>query len=128
MTVVLDASAVLAMLREEPGGDKVIPVLRDALICSVNLAEVADHYATQGADRVNLRAFLGKLPVRVVLADTDLAIDAALLKPLTRVAGLSLGDRYCLALGARESLPVLTTDRIWARVADAVGVTIEVIR
>ena len=67
-------------------------------------------------------------PAEVVAFDRDLAFDAGLLLPLTRAAGLSLGDRACLALARRLGARVLTGDRAWARVADAVGVEVELIR
>ena len=128
MTVVIDASAVLAMPCGERGGDNVKAVLKGAWISSVNLVEVAEFYAMEGVDRVGLGALLDRLPVHVVDVDESFAIDVAMRKPLTRVAGLSLGDRYCLALAARENLPVVTADRIWDRVAETVGVTMIFIR
>lgn len=128
MTVVLDASALLALLRGEPGGDLVKPMLDGALVTSVNWTEVADHYTMQSAFAGRLGVFLDKIPVQVVVADAALALAAASLKPLTRAAGLSLGDRYCVARGARENLTVVTADRIWERIAEAVGVTFMFIR
>ena len=48
------------------------------------------------------------------------------LRSVTRHAGLSLGDRACLALGDRLGCPVVTADRVWASLD--VGVAIVVIR
>lgn len=57
-----------------------------------------------------------------------MAVEVGLMRPLTDRAGLSLGDRFCLALGRRLRAPVLTADRQWALIADDVGVKVELIR
>jgi len=126
--VALDASALLALLLGEPGGEKVEGVLDGALIGAVNLAEVVSHYAKLGAIRSDIEALLRPLPVRVVPADTALSYEAGMLRPLTLKGGLSLGDRYCLALAKREGVPALTAERRWPDIAGAAGVTIELIR
>lgn len=64
----------------------------------------------------------------VVAADAELSIAAGLMRPITDPYGLGLGDRFCLALGRKLSLPVLTGDRIWQKVASLVGVTVQLIR
>ncbi len=128
MTFVLDASALIASLQDEPGRVRVDQIIDGAMMTSANLAEVADQYSVLGQSRAEIVALLGTLPVRIVEVDYELAIDAAMLKPLTRVAGLSLGDRLCLALAVRLGATAVTTNRIWARVADAIGVDIELIR
>lgn len=109
---VFDSSAILAWLRLEPGGEKVTEASDDSVICAVNLAEVATRLVELGypfeAARKRLEAWI------VEPADAGLAFNAAALRPLTRHRGLSLGDRFCLALAQRTNLPVLTADRAWA--------------
>ena len=95
---VLDASALLALLLGEPGGEKVKTVLDGALLCAVNLAEVVSHYAKLGASRTDIEAMLRQVPIRIVPVDTALSYEAGMLRPITLQGGLSLGDRYCLAL------------------------------
>jgi ribonuclease VapC len=126
--VVLDSSAVLAALLGEPGGAYVEPFLNGALIASVNWAEVVQYYARQGVAEPDIRSMLASVSCEVVDFDADLAYDAGLMVPHTRRAGLSLGDRACLALARHTGARTLTADSAWATVADAVGVEVELIR
>ncbi len=128
MTCVLDSSALLALLLGEPGGERVVPELADAFMSSVTLAEVVGHYARLGAESADIHSALDPLPFQRVPFDDELAFAAGLLLPATRSAGLSLGDRACLALAGRIGAPALTTDRQWAAVADDVGVLIKLLR
>jgi PIN domain nuclease of toxin-antitoxin system len=89
--VALDASALLAMLLGEPGGEKVKAALDGAVLCAVNLAEIISHYAKLGAARPDIEAMLRPLPIRVVPIDAALSYDAGMLRPLTLLGGLSLG-------------------------------------
>ena len=126
--MVLDASAVLALLLEEPGADRVTDViLAGAEMTTANFAEVATKYVLRGA-MAEARALQARLPVALVAVDQDLALRAALMAQATRPAGLSLGDRLCLALAQRSRNAVLTADRGWLAVAEAVGVVVEMIR
>ena len=88
------------------------------MIHNVNWAEVLSKLAERGIDPQEAERDLDE---RGVLGQT-LSVDAgvpedartvAALRPLTQGAGLSLGDRYCLALGTRLGWPVLTADRAW---------------
>ncbi len=126
--VALDASALLAMLLGEPGGEKVTAALDGALLCAVNLAEIVSHYAKLGASRPDIEAMLRALPVRVVPVDAALSYEAGMLRPLTLPGGLSLGDRYCLALAKREDVPALTAERRWPDIAAAAAVKVNLIR
>jgi ribonuclease VapC len=126
--VALDASALLALLLDEPGGEKVTAALDGGLLCTANLAEVVSHYAKLGASRRDIEAMLQPLPVTVVPVDAALSYEAAMLRPLTLPGGLSLGDRYCLALARREGLPAVTAERRWPDIAAAAGVTVNLIR
>ena len=129
MTVfVLDASALLALLLGEPGADKVKSRLDGSLMTTVNLAEVVSHYAKLSVARHDIEALLRPLPIRLAPVDAALSYDAGMLRPITLEGGLSLGDRYCLALARREGLPALTAERRWTAIAAAAQVTVEMIR
>ena len=127
---VLDASALLAHLRDEPGADVVAAAIATgAAISTVNIAEVLSSEANRGTDPVRLAAELssrglldGALAVHpFTTAD---AIEAARLRPLTHAAGLSLGDRACLALAHRLDALALTADAAWARVELNIAITL----
>lgn len=126
--IVLDASALAALLSREPGWEHVDDVLGQAVISTVNLAEVAGIFSRRGGEGVDVRDMLANVTIERVPFDEELALDAGMLEPLTRVAGLSLGDRACLALARRLQAPAMTTDRAWSAVADIVGVTVRHIR
>jgi PIN domain nuclease of toxin-antitoxin system len=126
--IVLDASALLALLREEPGGAKVAEVLAGARVSAVNFAEVVSHFIHLGMPAGEVDSMLGPLPVTIVDADIDLARVAGRLRATTAEAGLSLGDRFCLAQASRDGLPAWTADKRWQTISDAVGVKAVVIR
>ncbi len=120
---VLDASALLALLQDEPGSERVLATLPGALISAVNLSEVVAKLTETGMPAADIQRSL-RLSIEVVPFDDELAVRAGLLRPVTRSAGLSLGDRACLALAASRSLPALTTDRAWKSVATGVEVVV----
>ena len=124
--VVLDASAILALLRREPGFEKVAAVMDEARVSAVNLAEVGSFLAKAGHSVTEMRATLDSLRLAVVDFDEQQAIEAARLRPLTVSIGLSLGDRACLALAGLRGLPAMTTDRSWATLE--LGVDVSVVR
>jgi PIN domain nuclease of toxin-antitoxin system len=125
---VLDASALLAMLREESGAARVAPLLAEGVVASVNLCEVIQHYARHGATESEIRERLTPLSFTTVPFDEALAYEAGMLIVATQGAGLSLGDRACLALARRLSVKAVTADRAWTRIAATVGVEVELIR
>jgi PIN domain nuclease of toxin-antitoxin system len=116
---VLDASALLAYLRDEPGALVVENALtQGAYISIVNWTEVLSKVADLGEDpealsqRLENEGILRNSLEILPLTEED-ALLIAQFRPLTKSAGLSLGDRSCLALGKRLGLPVLTADRSW---------------
>ena len=115
MTVVLDASALLAYLRQEPGAEVVDGLLPNARMASVNWAEVVQKSLSAGVDVEGMREDLQALGVRVEPFLPEDGERAGRLWSLTRQQGLSLGDRACLSLGLRLGLAVLTCDRAWAQ-------------
>lgn len=112
---VLDASALLAFLRNEPGADKVASVLTASCISTVNLSETLTKLVDRGKRLEEVAYQIGRLQVHVSPFDEELAQMAASLRPATREFGLSLGDRACLALALKRSLPALTTDKLWSK-------------
>ena len=112
---VLDASAVLALLNEEPGGDQVEPLLGDAVISAVNLSEVLAKLIEAGMTPNEARDAFDLIGVEVAGFDRASALGAVILRPATRNRGLSLGDRACLALGIEIGAEVVTAEREWAR-------------
>jgi len=116
----LDASALLALLNDEPGASVVAETIPGAIISAVNLSEVVAKLSDVGVPENVIREALGGLGLQVDDLGTALAFDAGLLRPTTRAHGLSLGDRCCLALAARLEMPALTADRAWAE-ADLVA-------
>ncbi|GAB4280322.1 MAG: PIN domain-containing protein [Deferrisomatales bacterium] len=111
---VFDASAVLAVLQEEPGSERVEGRLPRAAICAVNLSEAAGKMLEIGIPASEAREVLDALGLAVVPFDEQLAWGAAGLRRSTRRLGLSLGDRACLATALALGLPVVTADRAWA--------------
>jgi ribonuclease VapC len=126
MTVVLDSSALLAFIQAEPGGEAVAGVVGEALMSSVNLAEVVSKLVERTGSLEIARTAIGMASVDVVDFDPPQAEQTGLLVKTTRSHGLSLGDRACLALAMHQGAPVLTADRIWAKLK--INVEIRVIR
>lgn len=115
-SAVLDASAVLALIRDEPGADKVAAHIGRAAISAVNLQEVAKELLLSGLDEPTTRELLGELRLDVRAHDADAAYAAAALHAQTREFGRGLGDRSCLALAVQLGVPALTADREWKKV------------
>ncbi len=112
---VLDASAVLALVHDEPGADQVAKALPGAILSAVNLAEVVGKLVDADVEAQQLRTLLVSAGVTI---EPFVADDAELAGALRSVAGgraLSLGDRCCLAVAVRsDPAEVLTGDRAWA--------------
>ncbi|MDQ2910245.1 MAG: type II toxin-antitoxin system VapC family toxin [Actinomycetota bacterium] len=130
---VLDASALLAYLHDEEGAGAVADAIAaGAFIGAANWAETLSKLAEAGHAPAEIAAELesrGLLPglVEVVPLTAEDAFAIAELRPRTRERGLSLGDRACLALALRLSLPVLTADRHWVDLEN-VDVSVQPIR
>jgi ribonuclease VapC len=126
VTVVLDASAVLALVFGEPGAEAVADRLSEATISSVNAAEVVSKLI----DRKTPAADLDRVWTLVSTLVNDFTAPQALrsgqLRDTTRPHGLSLGDRACLALAEETGATILTADRAWADLG--LGIDIELIR
>ena len=129
---VLDASALLALVLEEPGATRVeLAIQRGALISTVNWAESLSRMAERGESvdvaASHVRRVINKVgTLDLVWFDEAQANEAARLRMPTKSLGLSLADRACLALGRIHRLPVLTADRAWRSLH--LSIKIDVIR
>ena len=126
--VVLDASAILAVLFREPGAELVERFYLHAIVSSVNLSEVAAKLCDRGMAAGDVAGFLSGLDLDVRGFDETQALLAGSLREATRSQGLSIGDRACLALGITEGVAVVTTDRIWSVISHRIGVRVIVVR
>ncbi|MDQ3386083.1 MAG: type II toxin-antitoxin system VapC family toxin [Actinomycetota bacterium] len=127
---VLDASALLAWLREEPGAEDVDRALDGARISAVNLSEVLQKSLAAGltsAETSPLPEDLGTLGLSVVAFGTREAGVAAELWSVARSLGLSLADRACLATAICLESPAMTADRGWEGI-EWEGLSVELIR
>jgi ribonuclease VapC len=114
-TYVLDASAVLCLLQEEKGAERVAGALPDAIIGAVNYSEVVGKLVESGIDDATVDGLISTLQLKVIPFDRTQARLAGALRATTRKLGLSLGDRACLALAATEGATALTCERSWTK-------------
>ncbi len=123
MSVVHDASSLLAVAFREPGGEVARGALRGSLISSVNWSEVVQKVQARGKDARQLAGLYAGLGVTIVPFSIEAAERTALLYGETRAFGLSLGDRSCLALGLESGREVYTADRRWTEIPLEIKVT-----
>ena len=122
--VVLDASAILALLQEEPGADEVESLLDGASMSSVNLSEVIQKGEQHDVNTEGLEYDLEALGIE--FRDFDVAAARPTAELWSRGSGLSLGDRACLSLAIAMEMPAVTADARWT--ALEVPVRVRVVR
>lgn len=123
---VLDSSAILAVIFNEPGSDVILPLLQGGLLSTVNLAEVHTRLLLRGVGADFAWRRVLDLGCEICLFDGSQARAAGELIAHTRPYGLSLGGRACLALAVERKAPVYTTDAAWKNLA--LDIDVEVIR
>jgi PIN domain nuclease of toxin-antitoxin system len=111
--MVVDASAVLALLFNEEGAPKVRRVIDDAVLSAVNAAEVVSTLIDRQMPATEAEWLVSRIVPTIVPFGPDQAFLAGSLRALTRHLGLSLGDRACLALAMTLGDIALTADRVW---------------
>ena len=122
MTIVLDASALLAYLKDEPGVDSVRNLLPESVISTVNWAEVVQKAIVLEVDVDGMLEELQELGLQIKPFTIEDSEKTARLWAQTKKYGLSLGDRACLSLGSRLDARVLTSDRAWVSIELAVDI------
>jgi ribonuclease VapC len=123
MKVVFDASALLALLNKESGYMVAEKYLSQAMMSTINLAEVLTVLIGIGISHSDAVTMTTDLIDDIVPFDAEQAFETACLREKTKAFGLSLGDRACLALAQRKHLTVITADKIWKEI----GLPIEII-
>lgn len=124
--IILDASAVLAVLNQEPGSSIVERHLTHSLISTVNLCEVITILCNIGMDHKTATKLTDEILNKIIPFDKEQAAIAAELRNVTKALGLSLGDRACLGLAKLYQIPVLTADALWAKLD--INIDIQLIR
>lgn len=121
--IVLDASALLCLLNDEPGADRVADVLSRCVMGTTNLAEVVSKLRDRGVSLDEVSEALGGLHLDVRPLSSAQALIAGDLRPAIRSLGLSLGDRACLALAMDLQSEMFTTDGDLASVDVGISIT-----
>lgn len=111
--VILDSSALLALLKNEPGADIVESLLGTITMSSINVSEVATVLLNSEMTLQECQNTVLPFISEIVPYDEEQAFLTADLRRKTKSYGLSLGDRACIALGQKLQLPIYTADRIW---------------
>ena len=123
---VLDASALLALINQEAGSERVAAVISTACMSAVNSAEVVSKLMDKGFSETEIRDMFRALSLPIVPFDEEQCFISGLLRTETKNLGLSLADRACLSLAIQQKLSVLTADRVWASLP--LGLDIQLIR
>lgn len=112
----IDASAILAMLRDESGGDRLAQYLDDGLIAQINRIEVVQFFVKLERSFDEAEGVMAALALNKVVLNEAMEARAAQMVPFTKQFGLGIGDRICLATASVLEVPVVTADRDWNKV------------
>lgn len=126
-TVVFDTSAVIALLRGDPGAAIVAGCVGQGAMSTVNLQELVKALILRGFAIPVIEEIVQELRLDLYAHDREAAFAAARLTEATRQHGSGLGDRSCMALAIRLGVPVLTTDRAWVKLK-ILGLKVEIVR
>ncbi len=111
--VILDASALLSLIHQEKGADIVKPLIKIAVMSTINVSEVLTALQRTDISPREALVSISDIIQNIIPFDLEQAQLTAELNALTKSKGLSLGDRACIALGQKMGLPVYTADKIW---------------
>ena len=111
--VILDASALLALIQEEAGAEVIKPLLKFSVMSAVNVTEALSILQRADISPKEGLSLITDIVTTILPFDLEEAEQTAKLHPLVQSKGLSLGDRACIALGIKLQLPIYTADRVW---------------
>lgn len=126
-TFVLDTSALLCLLKGQPGAERILTALPRASISALNVSDVYALLAQAGGSEARIAQAIDGLHLRIIPFDEAQARATGMLHAATKSHELSLGDCACLTLARQSKAVALTTERAWSALSDGLGVTIEVI-
>ena len=112
--VILDASALLALIKNEAGAVMVERLLGNVVMSSINVSEVAAVLLNNAMTLEECQSCILPFISQIIPFDHTQAFQAAALRTQTKAKGLSLGDRACIALGITLQLPIYTADKVWS--------------
>ena len=112
--VILDSSALLALIKNEEGSSVVEELLGSIIMSSINISEVASILLDSEMDTEQVSKAIEPFIDSIIDFDFEYSILCASLKKSTKHLGLSLGDRACISLGIKLSFPIYTADKLWA--------------
>jgi PIN domain nuclease of toxin-antitoxin system len=112
---ILDTSALIALLQNEPGSEIVRDKLNSSLISSVSLCELVAFLSKNQIEEEDIEEIIKNIVPDVVDFNADISILGGKLIKVTQNYGLSLGDRACIATGIHYGLQIYTADKIWSK-------------
>lgn len=124
----LDTSAIIALLKKEPGYETIANIIASSAISSVNLSELVAVLARGGVSEQDIDQIITDLIPEIIPFCENISIKSGKLAKLTEKYGLSLGDRACLSTAEYYNMNIYTADKIWAELSQLVAANIIVIR
>ena len=126
---VMDASVLLAVANNEVYQSEIPSLFANSIITTFNLAEAVNKMIIRNdADEIATWDYLSNFIENHYSIDDALSYEVIMMTKLTKPFGLSLGDKYCLALGKTLNLPVYTADQIWKKLEHQLGLSVILIR
>jgi PIN domain nuclease of toxin-antitoxin system len=114
LTKVIDASALLAILFDEPGADIAIAHSRNGFMSAVNLCESIERVIRVGGSAEFVIDAAARFEINILPFGSPEAVIASQMRGRPGYAGISLADRACIATAQVRGLGILTADRAWS--------------
>lgn len=126
--IILDSSALLALIQDEPGAEIIKPLLKFSVMSTVNVTETLSVLHRTNITSQEGSVLIADIITTIVPFDLEQAKSCAELHPLVKAKGLSLADRACIALGIKLQIPIYTADKVWSELKDIITPDIIIIR
>lgn len=111
--VLLDTSAIIALLKKEPGYESLEEVVANSAVSIINFSELVSVLMRTSIVESEIDEIIKDIIPEIIPFSEDIAIQTGKLIKLTKDLGLSLGDRACIATGIYHGIPIYTTDKVW---------------